>query len=134
MNVQVPADPSGRLLWASPALPGAVHDVRAAREHDIVRKLTDAGITRWTDKGYRGAGGTVRVPLGPSGDTSRGQKDVNRSHAKKWVLVEQAAATLNAWRLLRNLRCSTSGVTSLVRSVVTVHLASTDGKGSMTTF
>ncbi len=102
--------------------------------HDIVRKLTDAGITCWTDKGYRGAGGTVRVPLGPSGDTSRGQKDVNRSHVKKWVLVEQAAATLKAWRLLRNLRCSTSGVTSLVRSVVTVHLASTDGKGSMTTF
>lgn len=26
MNVQVIADPFGRLLWASPALPGAVHD------------------------------------------------------------------------------------------------------------
>lgn len=36
MNVQVIADPSGRLLWASPALPGAVHDVRAAREHGII--------------------------------------------------------------------------------------------------
>ncbi|WP_344266961.1 transposase family protein, partial [Streptomyces sodiiphilus] len=28
MNVQILADPFGRLLWASPALPGAVHDVR----------------------------------------------------------------------------------------------------------
>lgn len=39
MNVQVIADPSGRLLWASPALPGAVHDVRAARENGIVNAL-----------------------------------------------------------------------------------------------
>ena len=29
MNVQVLADPAGHLLWASPALPGAVHDIRA---------------------------------------------------------------------------------------------------------
>ncbi|WP_461088158.1 transposase family protein, partial [Streptomyces deserti] len=33
MNVQVIADPHGRLLWASPALPGAVHDIKAARTH-----------------------------------------------------------------------------------------------------
>jgi hypothetical protein len=31
MNVQVLADPAGRLVWASPALPGAVHDLTAAR-------------------------------------------------------------------------------------------------------
>ena len=31
MNVQVIADPLGRLIWASPALPGAVHDLTAAR-------------------------------------------------------------------------------------------------------
>ncbi|NEB75902.1 IS5/IS1182 family transposase, partial [Streptomyces sp. SID14478] len=36
INVQVIAGPFGELLWASPALPGAVHDVRAAREHGIV--------------------------------------------------------------------------------------------------
>ncbi|GGQ35178.1 hypothetical protein GCM10010266_68280 [Streptomyces griseomycini] len=45
MNVQVLADPSGRLPWASPTLPGAVHDVRAAREHAVVAALADAGIT-----------------------------------------------------------------------------------------
>ncbi|CAL9493878.1 hypothetical protein SUDANB54_03277 [Streptomyces sp. enrichment culture] len=70
MNVQVLADPSGRLLWASPALPGAVHDVRAAREHGTIAALTDAGITCWADKGYRGAGGTVRVPYWDVGRTS----------------------------------------------------------------
>jgi hypothetical protein len=62
MNVQVFTDPSGRLLWASPALPGAVHDIRAAREHGIFDALAQAGIPCWADKGYRGAGGTVRIP------------------------------------------------------------------------
>ncbi len=62
MNVQVITDPFGRPLWASPALPGAVHDVRAAREHGIVDALAEAGIKCWADKGYRDAGGTVRIP------------------------------------------------------------------------
>ena len=29
VNVQVIADPAGRLIWASPALPGARHDAGA---------------------------------------------------------------------------------------------------------
>ncbi|MEU9730352.1 IS5 family transposase [Streptomyces sp. NPDC048002] len=125
MNVQVLADPSGRLLWASPALPGAVHDVRAAREHGITAALTDAGITCWADKGYRGAGGTVRVPhWGRWENLSTGQKAVNRSHAKIRALVERAVATLKSWRLLRKLRCSTTRITSLVQAVLTLHLAS----------
>jgi hypothetical protein len=44
MNVQVLTDPHGRLLWASPALPGAVHDIRAARMHGIIDALNEAGI------------------------------------------------------------------------------------------
>ncbi|MEU4498134.1 transposase family protein [Streptomyces sp. NPDC023998] len=44
MNVQVIADPAGRLLWASAALPGAVHDIRAARTH--VERAT-ATLTTW---------------------------------------------------------------------------------------
>ncbi len=35
MNVQVLADPAGRLIWASDALPGAAHDLTAARNHGI---------------------------------------------------------------------------------------------------
>lgn len=62
MNVQVLADPFGRLLWASPALPGAVHDVRAAREHGIVDALARADVTCSADNGYRGADGAVRTP------------------------------------------------------------------------
>jgi hypothetical protein len=125
MNVQVIADPKGRLLWASPALPGAVHDIRAARENGIIDALSDAGIPCWADKGYRGAGGTVRVPYrGRWENLSKGQQAVNRSHAKIRALVEQAIATLKSWRLLRKLHCSTTRITVLFQTVLSLHLAS----------
>ncbi len=123
MSVQVVADPSGRLLWASPALPGAVHDVRAACEHGIVDVLAEAGISCWADKGYQGAGGAVRVPYRGRWETlSAGQQAVNRSHAKIRALVEQAVAALSSWRLLRKLWCTR--ITSLVQAVLTLHLRS----------
>ncbi|SEP02221.1 IS5/IS1182 family transposase [Actinacidiphila rubida] len=127
MNVQVLTDPFGRLLWVSPALPGAVHDVRAAREHEVIDALTRAGVTCWADKGYRGAGDIVRIPYWGRWDTpSTGQQAANRSHARIRALVEQAMATLKSWRLLRKLRCSTTRITSIVRAVLTRHLASSD--------
>lgn len=123
MNVQVITDPLGRLLWASPALPGAVHDIRAARTHGIVEALTEAGVKCWADKGYQGAGGTVRVPFrGRWENLPAGQQAVNRSHAKIRALVEQAMATLKNWRLLRKLRCSTTRITRLVQAILTLHL------------
>ena len=123
MNVQVITDPTGRLLWASPALPGAVHDIKAARTHGIIDALAEAGVKCWADKAYRGAGGTIRVPYWGRWETlSAGQQAVNRSHAKIRALVEQAMATLKTWRLLRKLRCSTTRITNLVQAVLTLHL------------
>lgn len=59
MNVQVLADPAGRLVWASPALPGAVHDLGAARIVGLIDALTATGVLTFADKGYQGAGGTL---------------------------------------------------------------------------
>lgn len=124
MNVQVITDPFGRLLWASPALPGAVHDIKAARTHDVPAALAQAGIRCWADKAYQGAGGTVRVPYRGRWDKlSAGQRAVNTSHAKIRALGEQAMATLKAWRLLRKLRCSTTRITGIVQAVLALHLA-----------
>jgi len=124
MNVQVIADLLGRLLWASPALAGAVHDVRAAREHGVIEALAEVGITCWADKGYQGAGSTVRLPYRGRWDSlSTGQQAVNRAHAKVRALVERAIATLKSWRLLRKLRCSTTRITSLVQAVLVLQLA-----------
>ena len=106
MNVQVLAGPFGRLLWASAALPGAVHDVKAARTHGIIDALTHAGIRCWADKGYRLV-----------------------SHAKIRAVVEQAMVTLNQWRLLQKLRCSTTRITDIVKAVLALHPATSAGGG-----
>jgi hypothetical protein len=58
---------STTLNQPSPALPGAVHNVRAAREHRIIDTLTEADLACWADKAYQGAGGTVRVPTAAGG-------------------------------------------------------------------
>jgi hypothetical protein len=123
MNVQVITDATGMLLWASPALPGAVHDIKAARTHGIIDALADVGVACWADKAYRGASGTIRVPYWGRWETlSAGQQAANRSHTKIRALVEQAMATLKTWRLLRKLRCSTTRITRLVQAVLTLHL------------
>jgi hypothetical protein len=123
MNVQVLADPLGRLIWASPALPGAVHDLKAARTHGIITALANAGVRVWADKGYQGAGGTVTVPYrGRWRNLSEGKRAVNRSHAKIRAVGEQANAVLKTWRLLRKLRCSPSRTTPLVQAVLSLHL------------
>jgi len=65
LNVQVLADPAGRLIWVSPPLPGARHDMGAAREHGIIAALNTAGISTIADTAYQGSGPAVRVPQRP---------------------------------------------------------------------
>jgi hypothetical protein len=58
VNLQVIAGPADRLIWASPALPGARHDGGAAKEYGIplcadwtVREV--AGHLLPPEKGFR---------------------------------------------------------------------------------
>ncbi|MFE3403001.1 transposase family protein [Streptomyces anulatus] len=120
MNVQVLTDPFGRLLWASPALPGSTHDLTAARQHGIIEALAEAGLKCWADKAYQGAGGTVRVPF-RGRHLKRWKRRHNTTHAKIRCLGEQAMATLKGWRLLRKLRCSTNRITDVVKAVLVLH-------------
>lgn len=62
MNVQVPADPAGRLPWTSPTLPDSTHDLTEAHMHGIVDALAAADIPCRADTAYRGAGGPTPVP------------------------------------------------------------------------
>ncbi len=41
-----PPDPQGRSLWASPALPGAAHDIKDARAHGITDTVKAALVLR----------------------------------------------------------------------------------------
>ena len=66
--MQVITDPAGRLIWISPVLPGARHDMGAAREHGLLDALQTAGVKVIADNGYRGAGFVVpqrRRPADP---------------------------------------------------------------------
>jgi len=122
MNVQVLADPAGRLLWASDALPGATHDPTAARIHGIPDALAADDTKCRADKAYQGAGPAIRVPI--RGKRLRGwRRRHNRDHAKIRSLGERAMATLKCWQLLRKLRCSTTRITAVGRTVVTLELA-----------
>jgi hypothetical protein len=62
VNVQVLADPAGRLVWASSALPGARHDLGAAREHGLIDGLNAAEVRVVADTAYQGGGPAIRVP------------------------------------------------------------------------
>src|SRR4051794_27342924 len=92
LNVQVIADPAGRLVWISPVLPGARHDMGAAREHPIIAALAAAEIDAVADTAYQGGGPAIRTPqrrrrLDP--DTGRyrplsgNKKAVNAAHARQ---------------------------------------------------
>ncbi|MFI1932160.1 transposase family protein [Streptomyces sp. NPDC020330] len=122
INVQVLADPAGRLIWAWDALPGAVHDLTAPRTHGIPASLADDNTKCWADKAYQGAGPAVRVPF--RGKNLRGRRRRhNRDHAKIRSLGERTMATLKRWRLQRKLRCSTNRITAAVRAIVALEPA-----------
>ena len=102
VNVQVLADPAGRLVWISPALPGARHDMGAAREHGIIDALNAAGISRdrrhrlpgrrRRRSGFRSGGVvSIRTPAA-TGALSRSQKQVNTAHARQRGPGERANA------------------------------------------
>lgn len=121
LNVQVLADPAGRLLWASPALPGSTHDLTAARTHGLIDVLAATGRTVFADRGYQGAGGTVRVPFRSRG-LPAGPHAVNCAHARIRAVGERGAATLKNWRVLRRIRCCPHRGTALVAAILTLHL------------
>jgi DDE superfamily endonuclease/Helix-turn-helix of DDE superfamily endonuclease len=103
MNLQVIASPDGDIVWVSGPLPGAVHDLTAARIWGIVQALAASGLDVLGDKGYLGEE-HIRVPY-------RGRnkpaycKEANRAHARLRAPGERANAQLKSWRILRKLRC-----------------------------
>jgi DDE superfamily endonuclease len=66
VNVQILADTRGRLLWASPALPGSTHDLTAARRHGIPAALVKFGGACYADNAYRGRRTNHRRPVPPT--------------------------------------------------------------------
>ena len=124
VNVQVIADPAGRLIWASAAVPGATHDLTAARTHGILQALTSTKVMTFADKGYQGAGGSVRTPFKRHRyrpKLSRRQKAVNRSHARIRACGERAISILKTWKILAKLRSCPRRATAVVQAIQVLH-------------
>ena len=99
-----------RLVWASPALPGARHDMGAAREHGLIDSLNNGGIRAVADTAYQGGGPTIRTPqrrrrldldTGRYRRLSRNQKEANAAHARQRGPGARVNAELKNWRILR---------------------------------
>ena len=134
VNVQVLADPVGRLIWISPTLPGARHDMGAAREHGSSTPSTPPAYRPWPTAPTRAAAprsaflsaadGWTRTPAatGRYRPLSDNQKQVNTAHARLRGPGERANAQLKNWRILRKIRSSPSRATTLVQAVQTLIL------------
>ena len=132
LNVQVIADPIGRLVWISPPLPGARHDMGAARDHGIIDALAEHEIPAAADTAYQGAGPTVAVPqrrrrkdpdTGRFRKLSRNQNEVNKAHARRRGPGERVNAELKNWRVLRKIRSSPNSADKLIAAVQTLMIA-----------
>jgi hypothetical protein len=111
MNVQALTDPFGQLLWASPALPGAVHDIRGPRTRHHRRPrpgrrpvLGRQGLPRRRRNSPYPVLGTLGEPLlRPEG------------HGDPQELTTPAQSPVLHPR-----------ITSIIQAVPTLHLASSD--------
>ncbi len=118
VNVQILADSRGRLLWASPALPGSTHDLTAARRHGVIAALIKFGLACYADAAYRGAGPVVAVPFRRRPrKPSRNQQKVNANHARNRAPGERAVATLKSWKILTRLRCCPHRATAIINAI-----------------
>jgi hypothetical protein len=104
MNLQVISSPQGEILWVSGPLPGAAHDLTAARIWGIIRELEATGLIVLADKGYIGAGEHVLTPY-RGRNKPASQKAANSAHAKLRAPGERANAQLKTWAILHKLRC-----------------------------
>ncbi|WP_405787771.1 transposase [Streptomyces sp. NBC_00029] len=122
VNVQVVTDPTGHMLWISPALPGRAHDLTAARAHRIIRICERQGVPVLADRAYQGAGPWVTTgrKRPPGGELSPTQRTVNRALAQARAPVERGMARLKSWRIFRRSRVSPNRMTSIAAAVLTL--------------
>lgn len=121
VNVRGIADPAGRMLWLSPALPGRPHDLTAARTHKIISICERQGVPVLADRAGIGAGEWVTTPKRrpPQGELTTTEQTVNRALPAARVSVEHAVVRQKSWRIFRHALCSPNRMTSITKAVLT---------------
>jgi hypothetical protein len=123
-NVQAVARPGGLPLWISPAGPGSVHDINAAREHALpaLYRAAALGLPTLADPGYQGAGIGIKIPVKQPEDGREldlGNRTRNALQRSLRCLGERAFALLSQrWRTLQHITASPSKITGIARAAL----------------
>jgi hypothetical protein len=123
-NIQAVARPDGFPLWVSPAEPGSVHDITAARLHALpaLYRAAADGLPALADPGYEGAGIGIKIPVKqpPGGhELDLGNRTRNALQRSLRCLGERAFALLTQrWRALQHITASPSKITGIVRAAL----------------
>jgi hypothetical protein len=123
-NIQAVSAPSGFPLWVSPAEPGSVHDITAARTHALpaLYRAAAAGLPTLADPGYDGAGIGIHIPVKQPPDgreldiNTRTRNAIQRSLR---CLGERGFALLSQrWRTLQHITASPSKIGVITRATL----------------
>ncbi|KUL65237.1 transposase [Streptomyces violaceusniger] len=122
VNVQVVTDPTGQVLWLSPALPGRPHDLTAARTHKVLRICARQGVPILADMAYIGAGDwiTTAKRRPPGGELTPTERTRNRALSAARAPVERGMARLKSWQVFRRSRISPHRMSVITKAVLTL--------------
>ncbi len=122
-NIQAVLAPDGFPLWVSPAEPGSVHDITAARIHALPALYRAAAdLPTLADPGYDGAGIGIHIPVRQPADgrdldiNTRTRNALQRSLR---CLGERGFALLTGrWRTLQHVTASPSKIGDIARAAL----------------
>lgn len=123
-NIQAVLAPTGFPLWVSPAEPGSVHDITAARVHALPALYCAAatGLPALADPGYDGAGIGIHMPVKqpPNGqDLDISTRTRNALQRSLRCLGERGFALLNQrWRTLQHITASPGKIGDIARAAL----------------
>ncbi|MEU5735330.1 transposase family protein [Streptomyces antimycoticus] len=122
VNVQVVTDPTGQVLWLSPALPGRTHDLTAARTHKVLRICARQGVPILADMAYIGAGDwiTTAKRRPPGGELTPTERTRNRALSAARAPFERGMARLKSWQVFRRSRISPHRMSVITKAVLTL--------------
>ena len=123
-NIQAVCAPDGFPLWVSPAEPGSVHDITAARAHALpaLYRAAATGLPTLADPGYEGAGIGILIPVKqPTGgrDLDINTRTRNVIQRSLRCLGERGFALLGQrWRTLQHITASPSKIGDIARAAL----------------
>ena len=123
-NIHAVFAPDGFPLWVSPAEPGSVHDLTAARAHALpaLYRAAATGLPTLADPGYDGAGIGIHMPVKQPPDGRELDIDTRTRNALQRslrCLGERGFALLNQrWRTLQHITASPSKIGDITRAAL----------------